>query len=130
MAIHRQPAGFRDEDRGVFKSFSFHIDSNREITMFGAPLPLPARGRTSAPKATDEEIIDTAKRILAEVGTPISKTELVGRVHVGLVGGTGAKQISNVITVNSFLKRDGVDGGGGLEYVMGDRNSQMFSSFG
>ena len=113
--------------RGLFKSFSFHIDSNREIEMFDAPLP--GRGQASAPKATEEEIIDTAKRILAEVGTPISKTELVGRVHVGLEG-TGAKKISNVITVNSFLKIDGVGSRGGLEYVMGDRNSQMFSSFG
>jgi len=114
--------------RGIFNPISFHIDKNREVTMYEGALNLPDRAATKAKKATDDEILNIAESILIDVGDPICKSELVKKTHAVLRDIAGEQRIKDVLTINSCLKRDGEKSIQPFEYFKGDRNAQMFST--
>jgi len=113
--------------RGIFNPFSFHIDKNREVTMYDKPLDLPDRSEKNPYKVTNDEILNMIEGWLCKVGIPICQTELVKKVHSELRGLAGERRIKNLLAINSCVRREGEKGLLRFEYFKGNRNTHMYS---
>lgn len=113
--------------RGIFKPISFHIDENRNVTMYDTALELTERNGKTTRKATENEILDIADEILRESSEPVGKTELAKRVHSVVGGLPGEQKIKDILTANSALKGSSAASRTRFVYTKGDRNSFLFS---
>jgi archaellum biogenesis ATPase FlaH len=113
--------------RGIFQPISFHIDTERKVSMYENALALPKLIDKSNQKATGEEILDIAEEILLEANEPVAKTDLIKMVYRAAGGLASEQRINNALTQNSALK--GAKSGQWMRflYTKGDRNSILFT---
>ncbi len=110
--------------RGLFNPISFHVSESREITHYKNVLPVIDRTITATPKATDEEIVDAAKKYLFDRNEPVVQRQLVQ--HTADMAGTGMERTRRVLVQNSE-PRDGLSLAGlPFLYSVGDKNAHFF----
>lgn len=105
--------------RGLFAPFSFHISPQREITFYKSPLSVIDLNQTTAPKATDDEILDAAANFLGELTEPIMQKDLLARVRD--LTGAGEKRVRELIVQNSERKDTEQKKGWRFWYTIGER---------
>jgi archaellum biogenesis ATPase FlaH len=110
--------------RGIFNPISFHVSESREITHYNDVLPVIDRKITATPKATDDDIIDAAKKYLFERNEPVVQRQLVQ--HTADMTGTGMERTRQVLVQNSE-PRDGLALAGlPFLYSVGDKNAHFY----
>ncbi len=113
--------------RGLFEPFSFNISTSREITFHKNPLDLADNSATSSPKATDLEILETAKKYLAERDEPVGQSPLVQ--HVVDMTKAGKNRVRGLIVRNSSQKDKPNSDDKMFAYTVGERNTHKYELF-
>ena len=118
--------------RGVFEPISFHISSDRQVSVHGKPLELNTMGDTAASKATDDDIITAAVKCIKEHGNSILQSQLVEKVATLLPKKAGAGRIRKIIKRHAIFKGEPLKVGAKFVYTVGDKNSHHYelSDFG
>jgi KaiC/GvpD/RAD55 family RecA-like ATPase len=111
--------------RGLFEPFSFHISPQREITFYKFPLSVIDSNQTTAPKATDDEILDAAELFLGEVAEPINQALLVQQVCD--LTGAGRQRVRALIVQNSEREDAEPKKGWRLWFNVGQRNKMEYT---
>ena len=109
--------------RGIFEPLSFHIGSDREVTVYEKPVEMPDNTLTATPTATEEEILDAAAEFLAEAGEPVSQSALVNQVRA--MTGAAHNRVRGLIVANSM--KAGSEGHKRVVYTIGARGRLDYS---
>ena len=109
--------------RGLFEPFSFHIGSDREVTVYEKVVEMPDNTLTATPTATEEEILDAAAGFLAEAGEPVSQSALVNQVRA--MTGAAHNRVRGLIVANSM--KAGSEGHKRLVYTIEKRGRLDYS---
>lgn len=110
--------------RGIFQPFSFHISESREITFYENPLPVIDNSATATPKATDDEIVDAAKKYLFTQTKPALQKQLVQ--HVADMTGASEKRVRQILVRHSEAKDAMHLSGLPFLYTIGAKNSHYY----
>lgn len=110
--------------RGIFKPFSFHVSEDREITFHEKPLPPIDRTATAAPRATDDEIVETARLYLFQRGEPVLQKHLVQ--YSSDMTSAGVKRVRQILVQHAEPKDSLTRAGRPFVYTVGDKNSHYY----
>jgi hypothetical protein len=110
--------------RGLFEQISFNISADREVTTYKDPLPTIDFTATATPKATDDDIVDAARKYLIERNEPVPQRPLVQ--HVSDVTATGEKRVRQVLVQNAEAKDALTLRGLPFLYTVGLRNAHSY----
>ncbi len=111
--------------RGIFKPFSFHVSQLREIRLYESALPLVELSSGGAIlKASDDEILEAAKKYLLFRGEAVVQKQLVR--HAADQTGTGEKRVRSIVVQNAeprdAMHRSGLP----MVYFIGEKNSHFY----
>jgi|GEM_PF-1577658 len=117
--------------RGIFKPFSFHITPEREIQFYDSPLPVVDLSATTAPKATDDEILTVATQYLEDREEPVTQAELIDYACDAVEGTAGKERVRKLIVKRSMLKdkfttQEEMPLGTRFVFTAGPRNKRLF----
>lgn len=110
--------------RGIFQPFSFHISEQREVTFYKNIIPPVDFSATATPKATEEEIVEAARKHLLLIGKPILLTGLAEQVAA--VTYSGVKRVRQVLIRNAEPKDAIHHEGKVFLYQVGERNGHFY----
>jgi len=109
--------------RGIFKPFSFHISSAREITFYDKPLETIDRTATASAKATDEEILTAVEDYLRSRGEPVLQFQLAE--YIADMTMAAIKRVKRLIVQNADPK--GTKGSHKrFVYTVGSKNAHRY----
>lgn len=112
--------------RGLFKPFSFNVSPSREITFYKEALTLADSSNTGVPKATDDEILNTAEDYIKSCGKPVSQSQLVQYVVDKVEGLAGKNRVRKIIVKRSVQAGNTEPAGTRFLYTVGKRNSHSY----
>ncbi len=112
--------------RGIFKPFSFHIDQDRNVSIYDNAIPMVDLSNTGVPKATDEEILITAEQYLKSCDEPVSQKQLVQYVADKIEGEAGLQRIRKLVVQRAVKDGDHQLAGTRFVYTVKDRNAHFY----
>ncbi len=112
--------------RGIFKPFSFHINQQREITLYDKALTLIDLSNTSTPKASDEEIIVVAEQYIKSCTEPVAQLQLVQYVVDKVEGQAGLQRVRKLLVQRAVKKGDYQLSGTRFIYTIGKKNAHLY----
>jgi len=112
--------------RGLFKPFSFHISSSREVTLYDKVKEFVDLTSTGVRSATPEEIIDTAVAYLRSMKEPVAQSRLVEHTMDKVEGQAGKSKVRKLIVQRAVKKGDPEPFGTAFVYTVGDHNSHHY----
>ena len=112
--------------RGLFKPFSFHINTSREISFYDKAKDLIDLSNTGVAKATDEDIIVVAEKYLKSRDEPVGQLQLVEYTMDKVDGQAGKRKVRETIVKRSVMIGDHQPFGTRFVFKVGDRNTHFY----
>lgn len=112
--------------RGIFKPFSFHVSTGREVTFYDKVKDIVDLTNTGVPAATPEEIIDTAVAYLKSMAEPVAQNRLVEYTADKITGKAGKDKVRRSIVQRAVKKGEPEPFGTLFVYTVGERNSHFY----